>query len=1119
MRFRYFVALACAVLLFSMTTYAQVSVNGSLRGRVTDAQGAAVPNAAATLVNAETNQTQTAATGDDGAYFFPRVAPGIYQLRVAAENFKTAVRDRVTVTVNETVTVNLALAVGAVSETVTIEADTDTVRTQSAEVSQLVNEKRIKELPLNGKNFILLLPLAPGVGGGSRINPSINGGRAAANTYLIDGFSASDERTSTGISTGGGSGFDEADVSVPNLVSTEALREFRVITSNADATFGRSSGGQINIITKQGTNEFHGSLYEYLRNDALDARDFFNTGPIFDAGGRAKTPPFKQHLFGGTFGGKIIRDRHFFFGNYEGFRQRRQQTGTGVVPNAALINLIPGDLGLFYRRFYVERGIVPTQGNPVGSFSPFSATDRAAAIAAGFPSTLFDGNQANGEAGTALVTNALRRDIRQDSFLIRTDHQFGNKLSAYFRYGFAQPKIVYSEISTAPQDVSEDPRRWQSFIAQGVYIISPTQLLEFRAGAQRSNYRFHIVREGFDRASAGLRSDAEGLIVSAPTVGLTDISLTQTPDLIDAQTVSQGGALHTLTRGNLTLRSGFELRRLNINFANLFGQAFFYSFDGLVGDGFLLGSSPGQSVATSSFVSGTIFGAGSGSTTARRGYRATQAEYFTQADWRVSPRLTLNLGLRYTDFGVYSEVNGALSNLYATDTQGNIVPDVSPFAFGRTRNRVAVSTGGLPFYQPDRNNFQPRLGAAYDITGRGTSVVRAAYGLYFDRLYHFVFSATANNIPLAFSASGFGVPFRLGEPPALNPGTPSFTAVDPGLRNPYVHRFNFSFEQQLDRATTITVSYAGSRGRKLLRLLEPNGSGSVPLARRPDPRFSDQRFITNYSASDYHSLQIFGQRRLTNGIDLTAAYTFARSTDDFSFDRQFVRIPSLLNLGASPAPGFQGGGSQFAPLPRAADRGRSDFDVRHSFTFSHLIDLPFGKDRRFLKDAGRFVNALLGGLSLSGIGTFATGTPVNIVRGIDYNDDGTSGADRPALIGRSLADIYARGAQGRTQFFVPREQALLILNTPANVTDPFAPVARNSFNSPPVRFYDVSLIKHLAFNEARALRLELNFFNVTNTPNFAAPIANLNNARFGQITQTRAGTNPRQLQLGIKFIF
>lgn len=837
----------------------------------------------------------------------------------------------------------------------------------------------------------------------------------------------------------------------------------------------------------------------------------------------AKVPPFKQHLYGASFGGPLRRDRHFFFGNYEGFRQtRREQGRNATIPNAALIRSVPGDLGRFYRTFFIERGVIPATGNPTGVFAPVAVNASAAApyIAAGFNPALFDGSLANEEAGTVRVSTAPPRNAHQNAFTIRTDHQLTDRLNASVRYSFAQSLSV-SNFTAFPIDFLQGSRRYQSGTVQFIYTISPTQILETRFGASR-NKIVQGPQGGVDQrlAALGISTDYGISISSVGGTDLSQLNVQGNQGFIDNQTTPQLSALHTITRGQLTIRSGLDLRQVQSNVANVSSGVVTYTFNGFLGANGLLGTSAAQIVPVAQSANAAIYGTNGELTTTMRGYRSTQQEYYTQTDWRVRSHLTLNLGVRYTYFGTYREVNNALSNLYAVDpTTNQVVPDVSPFRFGRTANRIERISNNLPYYNRDRNNFQPRLGAAYDIGGRGQTVVRAGYGLYVDRVYQILFTNAVTNLPYTTSSSAANVPFQLGAGVPVNPLPPGIFAVDPTLQNPETHRFNVGVEQALGPDTSVSISYVGARGRKLFRIIDPNGAPGVPQAARPDPRFSRLRSVGNYSESDYNSLQVYARRRFSRGLDLTAAYTFAKSQDDVSV-AEFTVPPSLINTGASVAGGFQGGGDQFIERPRRAEYGLSNFDVRHNLTVSHLVEVPVGRGRRFLTNANGITNALLGGYELAGVFVLRSGEPLSVTRGIDFNDDGDAATDRPALIGGNLRDLYARGSEvERTQFLVDQAQALTILNTPANVTDPFAQVPRNAFRAPYVTFYDLSLIKRFQLGETARLGFEVNAFNIFNRVNFAAPIAVLSNPQFGRITNTLDGTNPRQLQLGVKLTF
>lgn len=1122
-----------AMLLFCnsvLVISAQVSINGSLRGQIADPNGAAVPNASLSLVNRDTKTTLNTTTNDDGEYNFARVSSGIYTLSVTANGFQKAVRENVVVTVSENVGLDISLSVGEVSQTVEVTNEQRIVQAETSSISSLVSERRVAELPLNGKDFQKLILLAPGVGGRSFGNPSISGARLSANTYTVDGGSISDERVATGIaSTGGIVPVDEGQFT-PSVVPTESLKEFRIITSNADATFGRSSGGQINIISKNGTNSFRGSIYDYFRNDALDARNFFNTGPFFNSDGSAKVPPFKQNLFGASVGGPIYflgfgegtpilykgKDKNFFFVNFETFRQRRQATATVTVPNADLLSFVPGDLGRLLRTYYITRGVVPASGNPAGSFAPLSSSERTAALAAGFPTAFFDGNTTNGEAGTSLVSLAPVSNIDQNNFFARTDHNLTENLTASFRFLYSSPTFESGGLTVL--DRRDINQKLQSFTGQLIYNISPNQIMEIRPGILRTTNNSGT-KGGLDPRILALGLPPVGYAVNLGAIGLGNISFFPSRSFIDNQTTPQFAAIHTWSKNNLTIRTGTDIRLIRIEVDNISGAQTTYDFSNFVGSTGILGSAPNQAQAIASAARFVQFGADGSSPISLRNWQSNQSEFFTQADYRLFRNLTVNGGLRYSYFSPNKERDGLAGNLYAVNSSGQFVPDVSPFEFGRTANNFASVTDDRPLYQPDKNNFQPRIGFAWDIFGTGKTVVRGAYGFYIDRIYQLVFSNNISNLPQAVSSNTSFVPFVLGSSVPVVAQTPQYTGVDPTLRNPETHRFSFGVEQELTKDMSVSAFYVGLRGRKLIRAYEPNGSGSVPQNLRPDTRFSDQRIYANLSESEYDSLQISFRRRLSKGLDLTLAYTYAKSEDDFSVDRTFGRAPTLLNLGASAAPGFQGGGSQFVNLPLNADFGPSDFDVRHNLTISHVYDLPFGRGRTFLSNAKGITQAIFGGWSLNGIFIFRTGEPFTVIRGIDYNDDGSSGNDRPQLISGSLSSLYANGSAGRTQYLVPLATALTFLNTPTNVIDPFLPIKRNSFTSPRVSFYDVSLVKKIKFNERLGLQLEANAFNVTNTPQFAAPNANLTSSFFGRITSTRAGTTPRQLQFGAKLTF
>lgn len=726
------------------------AVYGTLSGRVTDTSGAVVGEAVVTAADVGTNAPTVTVTGGDGGFQFTRLTPGVYRLTIEKSGFRQHVRDAVTITVNEQARLDAVLEVGAVEDSVVVEAVVPLVQARSAEVSGLVDQKRVRELPLNGGNFQRLSLLAPGASGGGNNNPAFSGSRNVANSYTLDGGGFNDERGALGGTALGGGAADFGNAA-PSLVSTEAIREFRVITSNADATFGRGSGAQVNVVTRSGTNAYRGSSYYFGRNNALDARDFFNFGPYFDARGEAVTPPFEQHLYGATVGGPIARERHFFFGSFEGFRQRLEQTAAATVPNAALISQIPGDLGRVYDLFYIGKGIVPALGNPAGSFSALPPATRAAAIGAGYPGQLFDGDMANGEAGTVLLSTTDTRNVRQDATLFRTDHRLLDSLTLSLRYAYAKPNLE-SNTRAVTGSLTETRRRWSSGQAQFLWTITPAQLLETRVGLLDSDRRDRPVDEVDPQLKAlgvtqeyGLRSRVVG----------TSLSLLEVPPGLgfrDNQTVPQVTVSHTWAGPRLTLRSGADIRRTDVDVL-LVSNVAFYNFNGFIGPTGILGTSASQPQAVAGETVASLYGVPEGPPTPDRRWRNTEQEYFVQADYTARPRLTINAGVRYSYFGVYEETAGVAANLYAVDAQGQIVPNVNPFTYGLTANVMAPVGSGRPLYAPDRNNVQPRVGAAWSLRDDGRSVLRGAYGMYADRPFQGLWDFGVLNYPFATSLS------------------------------------------------------------------------------------------------------------------------------------------------------------------------------------------------------------------------------------------------------------------------------------------------------------------------------------------------------------------------------
>jgi len=1107
-----FTLLIMAGLVLDVPAHGQTAT-GTISGIAGDESGGAMAGVDLSLVNVDTSVSRRTAADAQGRFTFPFVAPGRYALRAQRDGFAPTQVPDIDVNAGEVLDLRITLKVGRVTDTVTVEAAAPTQLNPS--VSVLVEESQLQELPLNNRDLLNLMAMAPGiVTSRQAFNPAVSGTRNSSNNFTVDGLSANEEEGGVlGLGPGANPGL--SGLAVPNVISAEAVEEVTIVTSNADASFGRGAGAQVNIVTKSGTNTLRGSVYEFFRHNRLDARNFFNTGPYFNDEGRPIPPPLRYNLFGGTVGGPLARDRHFFFGSYEGFRQREDLVGNVTLPNAALMGLIPGDLGRLFRLSYLDTGFIPPDGNPAGEFRSFSAADRAAAAAAGFPAALFDGSADNDEAGVVIASLAQPRSYTQNAWLLRTDHRFTDRVQVSARY--ARTRNVFDRYLGRPGTLINTTREYESGLGQMMLVISPSQVVEIRGGWMWTDAP--VCRLDLLPELTALGLNQRGLTINlVGTTAFTPPGAGQPCGFEQTETVPQATVAHTWTRGALSLRSGLDVRHISVDFGNFGLGTPTYQFNGLVGATGLLGSGPAQPQAIASAYTATMFGLAGFPPTPQRVYRSLQQEYFAQADWRISPRLTANVGARYSIFGAY-RFDGA-SNLYAVDPSGSVVPDVSPLTFGRTATSVERVTDGRPLYQSDLNNVQPRLGVAWDAAGDGATVIKGAYGIYHDRLFQYAFANVVTNVPGAVSGSAALVPFRL-EPPTLagiNPTTPAVFGVDPAIRNPYFHRTTLGVDQRLGRGTSVFAGYVGTFGRDLARIVDLNFGPGFPQALRPDPRFAEVRILTNLSTSRYDALQLHLRAAPAPGVRATLAYTYSRSTD-FTFPDTIgatTPVPALLgNQGATANAGFQVG--PFTDLPTDAYAGRSDVDVPHVIAATHLVELPFGRGRRWGSSVASGVDAILGGWSLAGLLQARSGVTVNLQLGSDVNDDGNI-TDRPALLAGSLDDLYAQSGS-KTQYFVPQAEALTRLGTPGNVTDPFAQVPYNALRAPFVWSYDVSLQKQAALGGRLRLAVELNAFNVFNRTNLAAPNATISSALFGTITSTVAGMGPRQVQLGARLTF
>jgi Carboxypeptidase regulatory-like domain/TonB-dependent Receptor Plug Domain/TonB dependent receptor len=1029
-----------AVLLALMPVHAQ-TWRGSIGGDVTDAAKKPVSGAGVTLIQEETGKKRTAATDAQGSFLVTVLAPGRYRLEVDSPNYRRHVQTLV-LELNQEIRVEVPLLEGRSSEQVTVTASASMVRAESAAMGGVIDTRKIQGLPLDGRNFYELSLLLPGVvppaeGSAGSVRGdfaiNINGAREDANSFYLDGVYNGDPK------------LNGTAVSPP----VDAVREFEVLSSTYDASFGRNGGGQISVVLRSGGNQLHGTAYEYFRNAIFDARNYF-------APAQETAPQNQRNQFGASAGGAIVRNRTFFFTDYEG---RRVNSGITQVTNVPTLAERTGDFSRsrlipidpFTQQPFPNLQIPQNRLHPVG-----------VAIAALYPAPN------RNTPGQNFVSSPALRD-RDDHFDARVDHALARSSELSFRYSFSDRHLFEPftgpGLAAVPGYGDNVPRRAQNAMVSETHVFTSALLNEFRAG--------------FDRVALGVFQQDMGQSINR-SVGLPDLSTNPRDFGLSAITVTgfsplgdegnnpQHGTtnvyqlLDTLTwvRGRHQAKFGFDVRILQQNAYRDVQSRGFISFLGLTGN------------ALAELLQGFPSYAGGARLDNPQHLRSHSYNFFANDAWRIRPALTLTLGLRY-EYNTPAVDALDRANLYDP---------------GR-RSLVPVGTNGVPRggYQPDRNNFAPRIGLAWMPCGRNNMVVRGGYGFYYDQ------SSLAPGEGLYFSPPYFNftvyyplgvqAPLLLNDPFPRNfplPTPPSALVFQRDLRTPYMQQWNFNFERTLGRSRLVELGYVGSKGTKLIGARDINqpAPSNAQFYLRPVPSFEDINLLESGRDSIYHSFQARLEQRLDMGLSLLASYTWARSIDDASSFFSSAGDPNFpqnsYNL--------------------RAERGLSNFDVRHRLAVSYAYDLPFGK-----------------GWQTFGILQFQTGRPftASLLPNFDNSNTGLSSLgflanDRPNLVGNAKLDD-------------PQPERWF--NTAAFAIPPrgtFGNAGRNILTGPGLAAVNLSLVKNFAVRERATVQFRAETFNLFNRTNFGLPDNFLGSPTFGQIST--AGS-PRRLQLGIKILY
>ncbi len=1026
------------------------SVLSTLEGRVSDPTGRSIAGATVGLTSGETGQKREAKSDANGAFQLADVPAGSYSLTATADGFRRFDARRIVMLVNQTLHLDVKLHVGG--ETSEVEAPLVPLMAESGAVSFVIENRNVTGLPLDGRNFYELSLLLPGVvpsaqgsagsvRGAFAIN--INGGREDANNFLLDGVYNNDPKLN-GVGT---------------QTPVDAIREFEVLGNSYDASFGRNGAGQVNVVTQSGGNRWHGTLYDFFRNSALDGTNYF-------APSDQNNPKDNRNQFGATLGGPIKKDRSFIFLDYEGRRFREGITQVSNVPT------LPERQGNFSQS--AVKPINPLSGTPFpgNSIPSFYDNPLGAAIANLYPLPN------RGVAGQNYVSSPTQFDD-SDHFDLRFDQILGRSTSLSARYSFDDRRLTVPFAGTGdaliPGYGNNVPSRSQNAAVNLVHPFSAMWLSETRLGFNRVS---SSVLQQFAGTDLNKQVGLPEVSSNPRDFGLSQITVNGYSVLGADLTSPQYGATDnyqfveqaSYVRGRSVLKFGGDIRYLQQN-----------AFRDVESRGFLqfLGVFTQNPLADLLLGYPTVTGAATSNNPEH--LRTHSYDGFVQETYRLRPNLTLTAGLRYeyNSPGVDAQNHANLFDL-------------------ATHALVQVGTGDVPRggYNPDRNNFAPRVGLAWS---HGGTVVRAGYGMYFDQsalapgegLY---FSPPYFNSALYYTVPGptpISPPYytlTLSNPFPANfivPTAPTALAYQRDLATPYVQQWNVAVQRQINRSLLAEVGYVGSKGTKLLSVRDINQAhpGQVYPNYRPLPQYADIDLEASAANSSYHSLQTRVQQRLAHGVSAIVAYTFSKSLDDASGFFATTGDPNFpqnsYNL--------------------AAERGRSDFDIRQRLTVSYYCDLPQGR------------NAWLKGWQTAGIWTFQSGQPFTPAL-LPGNDNANTGID---TLGFGANDRPNRIASGAISNPSPTEW----FNTAAFVPAPygsFGNSGRNILDGPGLQTFNISILKNTSLGERGNLQFRTEFFNVLNHANFNLPDNFVGSPTFGQVSS--AG-DPRRVQFALKWLF
>ena len=1085
---------------------------GDINGVVSDAAGSVVPAVKVMLTNPATNAVREVQTNESGLYSFPALQPGIYTLKAEKQGFRAIERKNIEVLIGSANRIDVALEVGELTNVVEVTGGAPMLQSENASIGTVIENRSIVELPLNGRNYLQLASLIPGATtngpsssqgkqrmGGQRNSFALNvsGQRIHYNHYSLDGIENTDLNFN----------------SYMLLPSIDALREFKVESGLFDAEYGRAIA-QINVSTKSGTNQYHGTLFEFLRNSSLDAKNYFDRKdrPI---------PPFKRNQYGATIGGPVKvpklydgTDRLFFLFNWEGLRERKALTqGINVPLTAERLGDFSGNSSIIYdpaTRVFDAAGNVLTAPTPfAGNKIPDNRIHPVAKkLLAFFPQPQVGGRVLN-------YVNDESRRVDADQYTYRLDFTESSQSNWFFRHSISH-ELGYDPYPVPNMGIFTDTDVQQGVLAN-TRTFGGNKVNDARFGlsrlvnshiSPRAN-TVNVVKE----LGINIPSD-NPLYWGVPNIGITGIAgLGEESDapFINYDTTIQLIDNFSWTFGTHSAKFGGELRRVRYNQLGGVVTRGRFNFDGRYTQQPLLPAANRGGAPLADFLLGHFNNAEGQVGAPVANFRSNYFALYAQDNWKITNKLTLNYGLRWENDQPFRDKHDAIVNIdfrwdnsmepvYVRAGTGDPYEGGPAFRLASDIQYVRDGRFGSRAFQNDLNDFAPRLGIAYQINSK--TVLRTGGGIYYVRDIGNATFDIVRNAPFTIRRNEPAESFRPNlsfSQPFARTGAPTFILINQFKeRTSYVAQWSLGLQRELTSNMTVEATYFGSAGVKLRRLQTYNQTRPSQLANtnlsRPFPKFGGFQVMNAPSHSSYHALYLKVQQRFAHGMSFLASYAYSKSIDNGSG----VRTTDGDSLTPSNDYNLQ------------MERGLSAFDFRQRLTTSWLWDIPVGKGKRFLSD-WRALDLILGGWQLGGILTLQDGFPFTVLCGPGNIQNG-GGVCYPDSTGAN--PNLPGDQQARTRFF---NTDAYVDRIPATGNFRFGTTSRNSVIGPGIISFDASLNKKFNFTETKYLEFRTEFFNAPNHPIWNPPGRQLRQPDYGVITSTKIDS--RQIQFGLKLVF